>query len=440
MMVSGGISMNRLLHTLMVCLLVGVVAGCTVATDTPVDEPVVEPTTDSVAGMANPASENCVAVGGTLAIEERGDLGQIGVCYFEDIRQCEEWALMRGDCPAGGVKVTGYVTEAGRYCAITGGTYTVTGDTAADPEQGTCTFADGSQCDAWDYYNGICSPGTPAPTTELQTFFNNEAGFNLQAPAAWTQTTLPDQNNGMIHGQAFTGPEGGVEVYWGVGFGGACPAGYTTVLLAQGEAQTCYTKRDDGTELWDQIAYQVEGGNSFSSRAYTSNAEPASHDLVLQVLSTLAFILPEQPFEGQAIQPLSMELCNGQAQAMSHFLNDMIPTVTDEPLSDPGTGASGTGCQSTITGTGADFESPSAVVEVLRGMLEEQGWTEDPMGHADGPTGTLRLYRKDDQICYASAIWFPDDSANCPDDQPITTCQLTPEQQNYTVTLNCGAN
>ena len=61
------------------------------------------------------------------------------MCYFEDNRQCEEWALLRGDCPVGGVKVTGYATPAARYCAITGGTYTVTGKSGAVDEQGTCT-------------------------------------------------------------------------------------------------------------------------------------------------------------------------------------------------------------------------------------------------------------------------------------------------------------
>ena len=133
-----------------------------------------------------------------------------------------------------------------------------------------------------------------------------------------------------------------------------------------------------------------------------------------------------------------MELCDGMAQAMSHFLNDLIPTVTDEALNDPATGLSGTGCQSTITGTGADFESPTAVAGVLAGMLEEQGWTQDVMLLADGPTGTSQGFRKGDQICLAGANWSPADSANCPDDQPISACQLTPEQQLYTVTLNCG--
>ena len=55
--------------------------------------------------MPNPASENCTEKGGTLSIEKRGDGGEYGVCIFEDNMQCEEWALMRGECPVGGVTI-----------------------------------------------------------------------------------------------------------------------------------------------------------------------------------------------------------------------------------------------------------------------------------------------------------------------------------------------
>ena len=114
------------------------------------------PTPPPDVGIANPASQNCTAVGGTLQIESRADGGQFGVCYFEDNRQCEEWALLRGECPIGGVKVTGYITAAGRYCAIIGGTYTVTQEGDMESEQGSCTLPNGTVCDAGDYYNGRC--------------------------------------------------------------------------------------------------------------------------------------------------------------------------------------------------------------------------------------------------------------------------------------------
>lgn len=99
--------------------------------------------------IANPASVNCVKVGGKLVIEKRGDGGEYGLCYFEDNRACEEWALFRGDCPSGGVKTTGFDTVAQKYCAWSGG------ETLAVP-QSVCTFKDGTKCSTEELYNGKC--------------------------------------------------------------------------------------------------------------------------------------------------------------------------------------------------------------------------------------------------------------------------------------------
>ena len=125
-------------------------AGCSGA-----GAPAATPT--SPAQLANPASENCVKLGGSVSIQTRGDGGQYGVCLFDDNRQCEEWAMLNGDCPVGGIKVTGYVTPAAQYCAISGGTYAITGNSGQDDEVGTCTFKNGAVCDAGDFYNGKCS-------------------------------------------------------------------------------------------------------------------------------------------------------------------------------------------------------------------------------------------------------------------------------------------
>ena len=106
--------------------------------------------------LANPASQNCVKEGGTLKIERRPDGGQYGVCIFIDNYQCEEWALFRGECPVGGLRVTGYITPAARHCAITGGRYTVVTESAAG-ETGVCSLPGGKACDAAAYYAGTCS-------------------------------------------------------------------------------------------------------------------------------------------------------------------------------------------------------------------------------------------------------------------------------------------
>jgi len=102
------------------------------------------------AQVANPASVNCLELGGNLVIEKRGDDGAYGLCYFEDNRACEEWALMRGDCPQGGVKTTGFDTIDQKYCAWSGG------QTIAEP-QSVCTFKDGSSCPTIEFFQKGCA-------------------------------------------------------------------------------------------------------------------------------------------------------------------------------------------------------------------------------------------------------------------------------------------
>lgn len=56
--------------------------------------------TQQPVGIANPASTNCITLGGTLEIRDEVN-GQAGYCHMQDGRVCEEWALFRdGSCKA----------------------------------------------------------------------------------------------------------------------------------------------------------------------------------------------------------------------------------------------------------------------------------------------------------------------------------------------------
>ena len=108
--------------------------------------------------IANPASTHCVEHGGKVVIQKRGDGGEFGICVFADNRQCEEWALFRGECPAGGISIGGCVTPEALYCAITGGQYSEEFSVSTGKSRsGTCSFRNGVSCNARDYYDGKCS-------------------------------------------------------------------------------------------------------------------------------------------------------------------------------------------------------------------------------------------------------------------------------------------
>ncbi|PIT88008.1 MAG: hypothetical protein COU29_04335 [Candidatus Magasanikbacteria bacterium CG10_big_fil_rev_8_21_14_0_10_36_32] len=52
---------------------------------------------ENSAQMANPASANCINLGGRLDIRKNSG-GEYGICIFENGKECEEWALFRGEC------------------------------------------------------------------------------------------------------------------------------------------------------------------------------------------------------------------------------------------------------------------------------------------------------------------------------------------------------
>jgi len=81
---------------LMLILITAILNGCTGLSAERINK------TDNKTGIANPASVNCIDKGGVLSIQKRGDGGEYGICIFEDNSQCEEWALFRGECSAGG--------------------------------------------------------------------------------------------------------------------------------------------------------------------------------------------------------------------------------------------------------------------------------------------------------------------------------------------------
>ena len=153
---------------------------------------------------ANPASQHCVAQGGQLRIETDGGGGQFGVCQFADNRQCEEWALLRGECPAGGLRVAGYVTPAARYCALRGGQYQVLSGSNTPAEQGACRFADGKACAAAAFYNGLCAPGTAGSTVHAR--FRCQGGKTVDAVFSnGAQSSVSLQ---LSDGRALTLPQG----------------------------------------------------------------------------------------------------------------------------------------------------------------------------------------------------------------------------------------
>lgn len=140
---------------------------------------------------------------------------------------------------------------------------------------------------------------------------------------------------------------------------------------------------------------------------------------------------------GGSYQPLDSADCTDLADAVAKTVDVEVATDT-AAFDDYVTSESGSGCEATATGTGADFESFPRVADALKEMLVTKGWAEDIQYAADGPTSTATGLKSGNRLCLLQVGWKPSEDANCPSDQPISACELAPEQQLYTIVLNCA--
>ena len=172
---------------------------------------------------------------------------------------------------------------------------------------------------------------TQAPASDAdadaswKTYTNAEVGFSIGYPANWQEQDLPDENAGQMHRIALNGPEGGVELVWGVGLGGACPAGYQPIAVAKGSLPACHTQREDGTELWS-LAGQSIGETSFGGFVFTNDTAPQSREVVLHVLSTFSFPDTLQPALASSATEVpasstSIDACPSETAELKLFVN-----------------------------------------------------------------------------------------------------------------------
>jgi hypothetical protein len=161
------------------------------------------------------------------------------------------------------------------------------------------------------------------------------------------------------------------------------------------------------------------GGEQTGSAAVTDTPDPA-----------MAVVQPNY-------EPLPPAACEALRDSMAAALRVEV-TINETSFTDYVNNLTGTGCQIVATGTGADFSNFVDVATELQSNLEAQGWVQDQRYIADGPTGTLSGFWQDDQLCLLESGWEPAEGVDCPADQPISACQIPPEQQLYTISLNCA--
>jgi hypothetical protein len=134
--------------------------------------------------------------------------------------------------------------------------------------------------------------------------------------------------------------------------------------------------------------------------------------------------------------PVTQDVCQMLQEMAAQALSVNFTLEASAPFTDPITNETGQGCNLTATGNGNNFSGPSQVTAKLASGFG--GFTENPAYQAGGPTGAATAVTRDMAVVLISANWVPAPEAKCPSDQPISACNLKPEQKLYTIKIQAA--
>mgnify|MGYP000864444546 CR=1 FL=1 len=96
----------------------------------------------------------------------------------------------------------------------------------------------------------------------------------------------------------------------------------------------------------------------------------------------------------------------------------------------------GEGCRLYFEGAGLQFTDSQQVFDTIAAALP--GWEEDAAYQASGSTGVATALVRDQALLLVSILWQPTEDADCPVDEPISSCELTPEQRYFVISLDAA--
>lgn len=134
--------------------------------------------------------------------------------------------------------------------------------------------------------------------------------------------------------------------------------------------------------------------------------------------------------------PVSANVCQTLQELATQSVSLSFSMDPNGYFADPLTGETGSGCILTAMATGMQISNPGSVMSnLVNGFL---GWEEQVNYQAGGPTGLATAMTRDMGLMLISVEWIPSPDANCPADQPISACSLTPEQKLYTIQVSAA--
>jgi hypothetical protein len=152
--------------------------------------------------------------------------------------------------------------------------------------------------------------------------------------------------------------------------------------------------------------------------------------VLLMILTIISACKGNDTPEKGSYSPLSKEECQTVQAKLETSFNVKFE-LSDSKSYD---NLKGNGCSLEAKGTGLNFTSDTDTK--VKSII---GWTEEDFNFAGGgANGSQAGLKNGNKLAIYSVNWEPASDVKCPDDRPISDCEIEPAKQDYIVKIWMG--
>jgi hypothetical protein len=137
--------------------------------------------------------------------------------------------------------------------------------------------------------------------------------------------------------------------------------------------------------------------------------------------------------QGAALHPIPAAECQSFAVQVQNAVG-MAAKASEDDFTDLADRSEGRSCHISASASGQAIVAPDELIAKLAPLFA--GWTDDPARGDTGPAGVEKGYVKGNRIATADVGWEPGPGASCSDKQPLSACNITPQQKLWAVTID----
>lgn len=137
--------------------------------------------------------------------------------------------------------------------------------------------------------------------------------------------------------------------------------------------------------------------------------------------------------QGAALHPIPPAECQSFATQVQNAIG-MAAKAGEDDFTDLIDRSEGRSCHISASASGQAIGAPAELMAKIAPLFT--GWQDDPARGESGPAEADKGFVKGNRIAAVDVSWEPGPGASCSDKEPLSACNITPQQKLWTVTID----